>query len=777
MSDLIDLCDSSEDEDFGADQNQQAGANGNGSGGPTQVKIEATAPAELSKPDAAPSACAPQAAADPDLSPTTLVAIAAATTASDEATTTEPSSVIRAAVAAAESMAKEIPPPTNGVDVSANTTDEPRSLQEEVEAERKNDNTATKEVRTIHASSDRPAAPQIEAAIDISGHLMESTTQPEAPQPAVVPAQPAQQQQQQPPAAAASDGSSSDDTPNIQDEPITATMQQLRDQFDALPQHIRSRYCYGLSTTGLVLMGEPIAREVMGLALNDEEAVAFASTTAAARVGLSSTHPIDDISGDDSIDGSPMPEPMEEGGSNEDNVDDLDDDIRRALELSRQTAKEEEDQRARYRQALASMTPTAKKGNNGQNCNDDVDDDNEVVDVTPLQIRTRLPRHEFDTAIESVIQQMGGWDKIDNGGLVKAGNMQIKKADMAAGGGMAQTRAQYGRYTCDGFWRLIDVLEGREDADLKDSSEEEDDEKAKADNPSDNNEKDENRAEKKRSLGGAFDIEDDRKPPAVSDWNDEVKSSPRSLRKRKRRNFLPDTRPIRAHVDIGHGIGIQVLQAGLGLGIASRGVEIMKGRQAVAESIREDLLTCLRRDPPDMSRIEMHHKDFSRACLPNDETGKCDEWLRTHLLCRDLSEEEQKGLVIFVNNAREIFAARSCNTRGISAPLDAHLAELFGNMKVGGRMVTLEDISSHLHQNANWYRKDIFQSGSEAVSWGGKSIEIFVFTKLRDDWTCQVRNGFAFACYVSIIVRVEMLVVFSTYVCELFISLFRVAAE
>ena len=717
MSDIIDLCDSSDDEDFGSDQNQQVAVNI--SDGPAKVKVEATASPAPIKPHAAPSA--PQsAAADPELSPTTLAAKAAATIASDEATNTEPSPVIQAAaLKAADTMFEEIPSSTNGVDVSANNTDKARCLQEDVEAERNNDDTATKEVGTTHVSADHIATSQKEA-----------TSPPEVPQPAAVPPQ-QQQQQQPPPAAAPSDGSSSDETPNIQDEPSTATMQQLQDQFDALPEHIRSRYCYGLSTTGLVLMGEAIAREVMELALNDDEAIAFASSSAVA-ARASSINASGDISANGGIDGSPV----EEDGDSANNADDLDDDIREALELSKKTAKEEEEQRARYQQALASMTPTDKKRSNGQNGGDD---DDEVVDLTPLQIRTRLPRREFDTAIESVIQQMGGWDKIDNGGLVKAGNMQIKKADMAAGGGMAQTRAQYGRYTCDGFWRLIDVLEGREEADLKDD---EDNEKAIADSVGDD-EKDENNAERKRCEGGVCDVEDDRKPPAVSESNGDAKSSPRSLRKRKRRNFLPDTRPIRAHVDIGHGIGIQVLQAGLGLGIVSRGVEIMKGRQAVAESIREDLLTCLRRDPPDMSRIEMHHKDFSRACLPDDETGKCDEWLRTHLLCRDLSEEEQKGLVIFVNNAREIFAARSCNTRGISAPLDAHLAELFGNMKVGGRMVTLEDISSHLHQNANWYRKDVFQSGSEAVSWGGKSIEIFVFTKLRDDWTCQVRFRFA----------------------------------
>ena len=55
-------------------------------------------------------------------------------------------------------------------------------------------------------------------------------------------------------------------------------------------------------------------------------------------------------------------------------------------------------------------------------------------------------------------------------------------------------------------------------------------------------------------------------------------------------------------------------------------------------------------------------------------------------------------------------------------------------------MVTLEDISGHLHTNTNWFRRDVFQSGVEAVTWGGKSVEVYVLTKLRDDWTCENKD-------------------------------------
>ncbi len=67
--------------------------------------------------------------------------------------------------------------------------------------------------------------------------------------------------------------------------------------------------------------------------------------------------------------------------------------------------------------------------------------------------------------------------------------------------------------------------------------------------------------------------------------------------------------------------------------------------------------------------------------------------------------------------------------KGIS--LDAHLANMFAQMQIGGLMVTLTDISCHLTQCTKWFRHDVFDSGLDAVSWGcgNKSVDLHILTK------------------------------------------------
>lgn len=176
----------------------------------------------------------------------------------------------------------------------------------------------------------------------------------------------------------------------------------------------------------------------------------------------------------------------------------------------------------------------------------------------------------------------------------------------------------------------------------------------------------------------------------------------------------------------------------------------MELRHLCAEFIRDGVLESLRRDPPDNSLVELRFEDFSRAFVPNKETGMHNEELRRFLLFRDKSEEVQKGLVIFINNAMEVFAARSCQMKDTPC-LDSFLAQLFANMKVGGRVVTLTDISGFL--SGDWFRRDVFESGTHAVSWGGseKSIEVFVLTKLRDVWFCQSKNCKAIGASTAVV--------------------------
>ena len=70
----------------------------------------------------------------------------------------------------------------------------------------------------------------------------------------------------------------------------------------------------------------------------------------------------------------------------------------------------------------------------------------------------------------------------------------------------------------------------------------------------------------------------------------------------------------------------------------------------------------------------------------------------------------QEGLVIFVNNAEDVFGARS-NDNGQGVALDYRLAQLFAQMQRGGRIVTLTDISSHC-SSSDWFTRTVFKSGT-----------------------------------------------------------------
>ena len=65
----------------------------------------------------------------------------------------------------------------------------------------------------------------------------------------------------------------------------------------------------------------------------------------------------------------------------------------------------------------------------------------------------------------------------------------------------------------------------------------------------------------------------------------------------------PEPQKIKAFVDVGHGIGIQVLQAALCLGVPSRGVELMWNRNFIATELEIDL------------KNEFSANDFSRIDL------------------------------------------------------------------------------------------------------------------------------------------------------------------
>ena len=302
-------------------------------------------------------------------------------------------------------------------------------------------------------------------------------------------------------------------------------------------------------------------------------------------------------------------------------------------------------------------------------------------DVPPCRV---LSRDEFKAEVDEWMRRNGGYDGIEGGQIIKHGNANdMNRSCVADGGGMYQTSAEYGRYSICGMFRVFDVLEGKADVGMPDSGGD-------------------------ITSGGDMD----------------------------RRLVGPAGAKMTAFVDIGHGIGIQVLQAGWSHGIPARGVEIMKGRHLVAEALLQGVLDGLRYDPPNWDGVKLRNADFSHAVAP-DACGRIDEELRRFLLFEDESSDVRGGLVIFVNNAEEVFGSRS-NQDAKWQDLDSYLARLFASMEIGGRLVTLQDISLHLTRETEWFRRDVFESGYDAVSWNGnKSVNLYVLTKMKNHWFCQ----------------------------------------
>ena len=309
------------------------------------------------------------------------------------------------------------------------------------------------------------------------------------------------------------------------------------------------------------------------------------------------------------------------------------------------------------------------------------------------QVCRTLGRQEFAEVVHEFVNAHGGYETIEKCKIFKEGNSNSMKKANAAGGGQHQSGAQYGTLSISAMYRIYDVLEGRSDIRL-----------------------DEPEAEMKHI--------------SVSEM--------KQLEESSLRLESPARAKIRAFVDIGHGMGILVLQAGWSLGVPSRGVELLKDRHDIATKVRDGVLDTLRNDPPDSTMVELQLADFSRAMIPDKHSLKCDNNLRSFLLFRDMPLDTQQGLVIFVNNAFEVFGARSGQTRD-SKCLDFYIAQLFANMEVGGRIITLTDVSPYLTNQSGWFRRDIFLSGLGGLTWANwkkSSVCVYVLTKTSDEWNC-----------------------------------------
>jgi len=328
--------------------------------------------------------------------------------------------------------------------------------------------------------------------------------------------------------------------------------------------------------------------------------------------------------------------------------------------------------------------------------------------IPPLGIES------FENAVESFMNAHGGFQKIESGAVICEGNNRFKKKSDTCGG-ENQERAQYGRITIEGFKRVIDKLEGR---------------------PSLLSDEKLYKQDSEKGTDGRDDTNDDDK---VCNGDSDVRN--------------PEGRKIKAFVDIGHGLGIQVMQVGLCLGVPSRGVELMRNRHMLAKELESDLKNVF--SAQSFEKIELEMCDFTHGFLPNKITiNKADNEtsisqcrfseydslkrnvaLRRFLMCKDLSDDEQRHLVIFGNNFNGVFGTRA--GKPDVPTLDQHLAEMFANMEVGGRIVTLEDLSPLFSRNS-WFRRDKFMSGSHSVSWSDlMSVQIFCLTKLSNTWKCK----------------------------------------
>jgi hypothetical protein len=157
----------------------------------------------------------------------------------------------------------------------------------------------------------------------------------------------------------------------------------------------------------------------------------------------------------------------------------------------------------------------------------------------------------------------------------------------------------------------------------------------------------------------------------------------------------------------------------------------------MANELLQAFKECFCHDPSfDATKVEMLQGNFARA-FPDGvprKNGQLDDKLRTFLLFLDKTEAEQKGLVVFANNAEDVFDARS-NDSADSRSLDSFLAELFGNVKVGVRFVTLTSLTKNL-ERGGWWREDVLGLKAGCVSWSTKSQNCYVLTKLKNLWTC-----------------------------------------
>jgi hypothetical protein len=127
-------------------------------------------------------------------------------------------------------------------------------------------------------------------------------------------------------------------------------------------------------------------------------------------------------------------------------------------------------------------------------------------------------------------------------------------------------------------------------------------------------------------------------------------------------------------LDIGHGIGNTCMQAAFTVGCEARGIEVVYGRNSIAEVFRDQLIARAKEHIGRMPLGEIHLRH-----------GRLEDETHRDFLTKRITRA-------YVNNFNGVFAERSSKVNQTYF-LDDYVAGLFATMEPGAIMVTLHPLN------------------------------------------------------------------------------------
>ncbi len=213
--------------------------------------------------------------------------------------------------------------------------------------------------------------------------------------------------------------------------------------------------------------------------------------------------------------------------------------------------------------------------------------------------------------------------------------------------------------------------------------------------------------------------------------------------------------------NLGHGIGNTVIQAAATIKCEARGIELDEGRFKLSLKFRDHMCALMKIKASTLEgRLMFFHiavlhataqiKKLLLFCLSlqNMSFGRlyfshgsfCDSKFFDYLAEAD---------VIFVNNAKEIFAARSQNKEN-DPYLDFYVAKIFASQKPGSKMATLHQLplgprlteANHRrrkkgkkhNQNASFYDVEKHILARYSVSWTSSLLHVYIYTRTQNTY-------------------------------------------